>query len=61
MIVVAVIVVLALLIACIADEFRHGGSLSLLGQREDRYAEFTLCEGWNEHDVLTVLAEIEAL
>jgi hypothetical protein len=57
------LVVLALCAAALIDEFRHGGSLSLLkpARDDEDVLELPIPDGWCQHDVLVTLAEIASL
>jgi hypothetical protein len=62
-IVIGAVVAVALCAAALIEEFRHGGSLSLLQPvRDDEdVLELPIPDGWDQHDVLVTLAEIASL
>jgi hypothetical protein len=62
-IVIGAVVAVALCAAVLIDEFRHGGSLSLLkpARDDEDVLELPIPDGWCQHDVLVTLAEIASL
>lgn len=57
-------IAIALILWQIRDEFRHGGSLSLTGERAHIVGdllEFPLSGDWTHDDVIRTYAEIESL